>query len=348
MRRVSLFLLIVGILAAPALADVVALKNGDRVTGTFVKIAGGKMVFNGALTGEVSLDLANIQTFNTAQPITVHLKDGTVLKSRAVQGQPGQIALAPTDVMGAQTLNFADIAAVNPPPKPKVKWSGSINAGFASTHGNTFSESGSLSFDAARRSKIDRTTVFARYLVSRTKETDSVTGKTEKVTTEESFAFGGKYDYFFSKKMYGFLNGRFKKDHIADLDRRVIGGAGIGYQWIEEDTMNFSTDLGLSEICEKYVTHGDVTKTDNLTVQAGYHFDWKITDKIDFIHNLTYFPSITDTLSDYFLTTDAEFRLALTESMFSSFKAILDYDSTPAKNVGSTDTKYILSIGWNF
>ena len=40
--------------------------------------------------------------------------------------------------------------------------------------------------------------------------------------------------------------------------------------------------------------------------------------------------------------------MALTESMFGSFKAILDYDSTPAPGIGKTDTKYIQGVGWSF
>lgn len=34
--------------------------------------------------------------------------------------------------------------------------------------------------------------------------------------------------------------------------------------------------------------------------------------------------------------------------MFGSFKAIMDYDSTPAKEVGSTGTKFIFGLGWNY
>ena len=48
------------------------------------------------------------------------------------------------------------------------------------------------------------------------------------------------------------------------------------------------------------------------------------------------------------LTTDAELRAEITKSMFGSLKAILDYDSTPGEGVGTTDTKYILGVGWNF
>ena len=55
-----------------------------------------------------------------------------------------------------------------------------------------------------------------------------------------------KYDYFFSSKIFGYLSGSFKKDHIADLDYRTIYGSGLGYQWIDEEDLGFSTWDGIS------------------------------------------------------------------------------------------------------
>ncbi|MCK5269253.1 MAG: DUF481 domain-containing protein [Sedimentisphaerales bacterium] len=347
MKRYFFLMVVLGF-AGSSLADVLVFKNGDRLTGTFVRITDGKLVFKAELAGEVTVGLDDVRTFETVEPIEVHLKDGTVIKSKARQDQPGRLVLEATDILKKQSFVFADIVAVNPPPRPKVKWAGNVTAGLTSTHGNTFSENGSVNFDATRRSEKDRTNVFGRYMVSRTKETDALTGKEEKVTTAESFAMGGKYDYFFSKKLYSYISGNFKKDHIADLDRRIITGVGCGYQWIESDKMNFSTDLGLSILCEQYTTNGETTKSDELAVQMGYRFDRELYKGINFFHNLIYYPSVTGSVSDYYLTTDAEIRVALNKSMFGSFKAILDYDSTPAENVGGTDTKYILGVGWSF
>jgi hypothetical protein len=43
----------------------------------------------------------------------------------------------------------------------------------------------------------------------------------------------GKYDYFFTKKAFGFIDARYEKDRIAELERRVVVGVGGGYQWVE-------------------------------------------------------------------------------------------------------------------
>jgi len=337
-------------------ADVVVFKNGDKLTGKVVKMEGGKLTFKADLAGEITLDLANIQTFSTDEPAQFHLQDGTVLKSKVLPAEAGKVTLAKTELVLAQTLPFSAVKAINPPVKPPVNWSGSVTVGLTSTHGNTFQESANISGNVTRRTAQDRLKAYSTYLASRTRDDD--TG--DKVTTEESFTLGSKYDYFLSKKWYTFLNADYKKDHISDLDYRVIAGGGMGYQWIEEDKLKFSTDAGVSELCEKYTKRKavplamrpprweeEITKSDEFSLQLGYALEWIINEKFSFYHNMRYYPSF-GSLSDYFLTTDAELRAEITKSMFGSLKAILDYDSTPGEGVGTTDTKYILGVGWKF
>jgi hypothetical protein len=50
-------------------ADQITLKNGDRVTGKFVKTEGGKLVVATDLFGDVSVDLANVSNIATDQPL---------------------------------------------------------------------------------------------------------------------------------------------------------------------------------------------------------------------------------------------------------------------------------------
>ena len=47
----------------------------------------------------------------------------------------------------------------------------------------------------------------------------------EKEVTQDQWKARGEYDYFFSKKLFGFIDGRYEKDRIAELERRVVVGA---------------------------------------------------------------------------------------------------------------------------
>ncbi|MHC4118343.1 MAG: DUF481 domain-containing protein [Planctomycetota bacterium] len=321
--------------------DEVILNNGDRLTGKIDHLVDGKMLFKSDLAGEITVVLSNIRTFSSDGPVTVNLKDGTGLVQQIAAAAPGRFAVVGTDALRAQEFAVDDIASINPPAKPAPKWTGSISAGVTSTHGNTKTEMVSANADVSKRTEKDRTQFSADY--AKGDQEDPATG--QDVTIENWWRARGKYDYFLSKKMYIYADGRYEKDDVALLDRRVIVGGGSGIQWIESEVMNFSTESGLASLYEKYDNMTD--SKSELTMQLGYHFDRKINSILKFTHDLTYYPSI-EKLSDYFLTSTAGIRADFDASFFANFKTIFNYNVTPAIGAGSTDVKYFFGIGYNF
>jgi putative salt-induced outer membrane protein YdiY len=319
-------------------ADEIVFINGDRLTGKIDYAVDGKLVFKSDLAGKVTVELSKIQTFSTDEAINVHLKDGSVLIQKIVSSTAGKFGVEGTETVKAQDFEMASISSINP---PKPRWTGNVSAALTSTHGNTKTEAVSASANLTKRTEKDRTKLSADY--ARGQQEDPDTG--EKKKTEDWWRTKAKYDYFFTKKFFGYLDGRYETDKIAKLDRRVIVGGGAGYQWIESENMNFSTEGGLASLYEKYENQTD--STSELSAQVGYNFDKKLAKNLKFIHDLTYYPSL-DKFSDYYLTTTGEIRANLTERMFANFKVILNYDTTPAIGAGSTDTKYMLGLGYSF
>ena len=322
-------------------ADELHLKNGDRLTGKIVRLVDGKLLFLSDVAGETTVDQSNIETFNSAGPIEVHFKDGTSIRQKVSSAAAGQFAVEGSEALKAQEFAVDDIVSINPPAKPIPKWTGDISAGLTSTHGNTKTETISASANFMKRTENDRTTINTDY--AKGEQEDKDTGQTE--TIEDWWRAKGKYDYFLSKKLYAYVDGRYEKDAVAELDRRMIIGGGAGYQWIESPDMNFSTELGLASLYEKFDNQTD--SNSEISVQLGYHFDKKLTRAIGFTHDLTYYPSI-DKFSDYFLTSTAGIRADFTERMFLTFKTIFNYDVTPAIGAHSTDVKYFLGLGYRF
>jgi len=339
--RVLMLVLCLAGLTHSVYADEIIFKNGDRLTGKIAHVLESKLVFKSDVVGEVTIDISKIQTFSTDGPVSVHLKDSNVLYQKIVSSEPGKFAIEGTETVKAQEFDITTISSINPPPKPEPKWTGNISAGFTSTHGNTKTANISASANLSKRTEKDRTQLSADYAKARQKDPD--TG--EKNTTEDWWRSKAKYDYFFTKTVYGYLDGRYEKDAIAQLDRRMIVGSGGGYQWIESEDMNFSTEAGFASLYEKYDDQTD--SNSEISVQAGYNFDKRLMKNVKFIHELTYYPS-TEQFSDYFLTSTAEVRANFTETMFTNFKVIFGYDATPAIGTGATDVKYIWGIGYNF
>lgn len=341
MRRTAV-LLCLFVVSATAVADEVFFENGDRLSGRIVRLTDGKLVIESAVAGEITVDLADVRTFSSDEPIDVHLEDGTVLHQRiAPAEEPNQFAIAEGESLETQSFGLDRIASINPPPKKRPKWTGSISGSVSSIHGNTTAESITGSVNVSRRSEKDRTTASADY--ARSEQEDPDTGDED--TTENWWRARAQYDYFFSKQFFGFLNGRYEKDAIADLDRRVIVGGGAGYQWIEKEDLLFSTNVGLASLYEKFEDADD--SNSEISVQTGYDLTATLRENLKLLHDLTYYPSL-EKFSDYYLTTTGELRATMIEDLFASFRVIFNYDATPAPGQGSTDLKYLLGVGLTF
>lgn len=328
--RVAVWMVLM--LSASLLADKIIMVNGDQLTGVIKETAGGSIVIKTELAGEVKVPLANIQTMSTDKPLELHLKDGSVVN------QPLQASGAGTVKVAGQSgeVSLSDVDKINP---EKPRWKGDLSAGVTYTSGNTSNESYAFSANLSKRTEKDRTT----YAASSARRKEKGDGD-EKEVTEDWWKAGGKYDYFLNKKCYLYGQGRYEVDKIADLDRRIIAGGGTGYQWIETDKTDFSTEIGASWIDEKYE---DGSSDDKISGQLGYRLTHQFNGTFSFIHNFNYFPS-TEKVSDYYLTTFGELRAKINSHLFTNFKVMFDYDATPAEGKGSSDVKYIFGAGVNF
>jgi putative salt-induced outer membrane protein YdiY len=320
-------------------ADEILFNNGDRLTGTVVSAEGGKLTVKTAVAGEVKVDLKDVKTFSSDQPVELQLSDGSTVKDRVAPAtQPGTVRTAGSGAVQAQPVALSDVKKINPKP---VQWTGSVLAGGMLTRGNTDTDNFNLSANAVRRAEDDRTTLGAGYLFGRQRPAD---GGTKETTTDNWFA-QGKYDYFFAPKWYAYANARVEHDTIANLELRFTPGVGVGYQWVESSDFNFSTEGGITYVYEKY--EDDAASDNHFAARFAYHVDKRVNERVTLFHNLEYLPSIED-LNDFNLNADAGMRVSLTERMFSELKAEWRRDQTPAPDRQKDDFRYILSLGWGF
>lgn len=79
--------------------DELFLKNGDHLTGKIVNLIDGKMSFKSDAAGEVTVNISDIQTLSSDEPVTVSLRESTGFRQKVISGQPGQFA-----VQGSEAL----------------------------------------------------------------------------------------------------------------------------------------------------------------------------------------------------------------------------------------------------
>ena len=136
MKLALISLLTLICLAGAAYADVVTLKNGDRITGTLVTIKGGTLQLKSDILGDLSIPMAKVATYSVDKPVAVIIKgqepvQGTLELTPSgdwqvkANGQTQTIAAAKADtIMPAATYQSLIVAA----PKPWQAWKGGLPA----------------------------------------------------------------------------------------------------------------------------------------------------------------------------------------------------------------------------
>ena len=79
MARNVIFTLLLCVFAARTFADQVTLKNGDRLTGTIVKLDEEKLLIKSEFAGDVKLPWTAVVAIVSTQPLHVALKNGQTI-----------------------------------------------------------------------------------------------------------------------------------------------------------------------------------------------------------------------------------------------------------------------------
>jgi putative salt-induced outer membrane protein YdiY len=213
----------------PGGADEVSLKNGDRLTGEFISMQEGKVIFTTSYSGKLTLEWSEIVNLTTNSPVHVILPDGSILKGISVPADEGEMQLKTEKIEKPIFLDLADVKAIYVKPAPPVKFTVRVNLGINVSKGNTDSETYHFDGEAVARTKKNRYTVGG---VFNSEYTD------KDKTVDNSLGYM-KYDHFLTKKLYLNTNASFKKHRFKDLNLRTTIGLSLGYQFLKPHSQTY-------------------------------------------------------------------------------------------------------------
>src|SRR5688572_18066748 len=336
----SLFSTMLGLafLASPALADTVKFKNGDTLKGKVVAVLDGKVIFKSDVLGDLSIDLAQVETLATDESIAVQLVDGTQVNGRAVATSGGSFDVEPASG-DKVVVPIANLVAVNKPPR---EWKGSLAASATWVRGNTNTDAIALDAIAENRGDIDRIRAEAWYRVMR--QEDASTG--DESTSERRMGIFTQYDRFFDgEKLYGYGNVRLERDYLAAIDLRAIIGAGVGYQILETASTTLAGEAGVAWFYENY--SNDTDTISDPAIRAAVNFTHDFSDKSSCFDSLEAYKVLGDP-DDYLVRNKGGFRQTLFDNFFAQEWIEWVWDSTPADGKEQVDTTYYVGVGWTF
>jgi putative salt-induced outer membrane protein YdiY len=359
----SLMLLVavlaLGALATPVIADdgalpttptpildVVTLKDGSIIYGEVIEMSGGLLQIKNSLAGDIiKLKWAEVSKLAVSHPIPFHLKEGTVLVGTAEEGEPGTMKVKAGPNGNIMTVPINAVTQVNPVVQPPVIYTGSINAGYSHSVGNSSLRNVSILGDLVARSEQLRLTLLGRY----------VNGDNNGSLQVRNARGTIKLDFFITKRFFWYASAYVENDFLQNLKLRTAIASGPGYQFLERGDLNgifkdmtFYAEAGPTYFNEDYRDNSLTGDRASFRARVAMKWDWPLFDgRVTLYHYNEIFPSVQNA-SDFFFTMDNGVRMKMLAGLASGFQVTTRYNNRPPAGTGDTDNLYLLTLGYAF
>jgi putative salt-induced outer membrane protein YdiY len=246
------------LLAIPALADQIVLKNGDRLTGSISKSDGKVLVIKTDYAGDVTVKFDAIQSITSAGDLNVSLGGKTVV---GLVTTTGDDVVVTTKTTGPVEAPKASVTMMRSPAEQAAYekilhpglwegWNGGLNLGFAVTRGNSATKNVNVAFNSTRKGFYDKLTLYWNSIYA---TNDLPTASPH--NTANAIGWGARYDRDFVTRAFGFVNGDFYHDGLQYLDLRSTVGGGIGVHAVKNAATTLDLLAGLNYTHESYSSY---------------------------------------------------------------------------------------------
>lgn len=230
-----------------------------------------------------------------------------------------------------------DVEAIIEPskPVPAVKlWEGNVELGINGTSGNSETFNLRAGAQAKRKTERSQLTLLTTYLQN-TSDGD--------VTANRNFS-EARHEWLNSTRWTPYVHGLLEYDEFRNFDLRLTADAGIGYQFIDNDTTNLLARAGFGG-SKEFGSPDDDFKPEAV---FGAEFSHQISSRQSLEFSVDYYPSVED-LNDFRVNSVLNWVFVLDEANNLSLKlGIIDrYDSTPS-GAKYNDIDYSLLLLWAF
>jgi putative salt-induced outer membrane protein YdiY len=324
-------LLVLGAAAETARADEVILKNGDRLSGTIIKMGEGSLTLKTSYAGEVKIDWKEVQGVTSAAPAKVQTLDGSIVTGVVTSPAPDRIVITGDQFGPSMAIPLTSIQAINPP--PMVRYSGAFNLGGVIAKGNSDSKAINASLLYSLRADRHRFGVEGKYNYGEQSGRINVRNSLAQLT----------YDVFITKRVFFNTFALLEQDTLQDLNLRSTFGAGPGYQFIDTLRTKLSGTVGLAYVNEDWRTREDTSSTAG---RWGVNFTTAlIPDRLIFFHRQEGFYDFKEP-NAWRLRADQGLRVPVYKQLAVNLEYDLRYNSNPAPGRKRTDHLYIVGLSY--
>ena len=304
-----------------AQADQIVLTNGDRLTGTIIRVAEDGIEFESNPIGIVHAPLEAIETIVSDAGATGALSTGA---GAIGSGMPYVTMLATSQIETSPGVGGL--------------WTATVDAALSLTDGNADTRSMNVGTQAARTTGRDRTNFYFTSLFAN----NSTSG--ESVTTANAIRGGGRYEIDLNPRIFTFGFSDLEFDRFQDLDLRLVLGGGFGLNLVNSPRSEFQVFAGGSSNQEYF---GSGLRRKSGESVAGEEWTYRITDNTSFTERLAVYSNLSN-LGEYRITFDSTATTRLNDWL--SWQATLSdrYLSNPRAGKRPNDLLFTTGIRITF
>ena len=331
-RHAIVSITILFLVPAAVNADVLHLKNGDRITGEIKRIWDDEVTIEPEYSDEFEVDLPLVERIESDRDFEIEMPDGTDVVGRMqgadddgnqvieIDGEPVSVALS--------ALREVE------EPEDFYDWEMLIDYSLSVSNGNTDSLNSRLSgegmFKHGDHRHIGKVTQIRE-------EQDSL-------TTKDQSLMSYTYNWLFSDPWFFAANGQLERDPIRDLQHRITASAGIGRDiWNDPDRfLNVQLGAGFTE--EEIGLDKDTSTVAAWLLRFRHDF---FGDDLELFHNHSIVETI-DGRDNTVIKTTTGFRYEITDLLYLNIALDWDHESQPAGTAEKTDTTFSIGAGLEF
>lgn len=329
----SLLLAATSILAVhSATADVLVLKNGDRITGTIKQIWDDEVAIEPEYSDEFTVDLEVVEYIESERDFELEFNDGREVLAKFPGAGDGEQQLMVFDGQ-QESIALADLLELDEPAKA-FDWESHIDFSATLNSGNTDSMTTQLRADS--EIEIPDHRHYMQFTSSR-EELDSV-------TTKDRNLLSYNYNWIFNDPWFFAAKASYERDPIVELDSRVIVSAGLGRDIFNTPRRLLSVQLGLGAQSEKI---GGVQDENSVVVWSLRYRQDVLSDDLEIFHNHSIVENLEGRDNTSFKTSTG-LRYAITDLLYANVTLNYDYETDPVDLATNEDIAFLVGLGAEF
>ncbi len=308
-------------------ADVLYLKNGDRITGEIKRVWDGEVFIEAPYTDEFAVEMIAVERIESDREFEIELRDHSEVTGRFDLDEFGDMVLVTES--GEMPFSPAAIEELDEP-EEYFDWSARSDLSFSGSSGNT--DTSDFLWQAEGDVKIGD----HRHRVNLRFDSKSQDGATTKEQYESSYG----YNFFVTDRWFLGAGVGHERDPIRRLSDRITLGAGAGFQFFEDADRLLEVSLAAVGVRENLAgVSGDST-----TAAWTLRYRRDITSDFEVYHDhvlSVYLNGRTNNVAD----TTTGFRWDVWGDIYMNAQIDWNWESDPALGSEQEDITYALGIG---